>query len=189
MRHRYDTRGIVLSRTPFGEANALLTVITPGLGLVRARAQGVRQSGAKLAAALTTFTESSLIFVKGKEGWRIAGAVSEEPWLQRLPSPAARDTAARVAGLVVRLVPGDTHDVEVYSVVRSLFEALETFPPTRYEEIEILAALRILRALGLDAGEMPEALAGFSPEALSFAGGARADLIARINRGIAASGL
>jgi len=51
MRHKYETRGIVLSRSPLGEANAFVTLLTPELGLVRARAQGVRRSGAKLSAA------------------------------------------------------------------------------------------------------------------------------------------
>mgnify|MGYP001567250827 CR=1 FL=1 len=77
MRYKYETRGIVLSRAPSGEANAFITLITPELGLVRARAQGVRKPGAKLAAALATFAESSLVLVRGKEDWRIAGAVLE----------------------------------------------------------------------------------------------------------------
>jgi len=39
MRHKYETCGIVLARAPAGEANALITFITPSLGLIRARAQ------------------------------------------------------------------------------------------------------------------------------------------------------
>ena len=189
MRHRYETRGIVLSRSPLGEANALVTLITPGLGLVRARAQGVRQSGAKLAPALTTFTESSLVLMRGKEGWRIAGAVLEERWLPKLEQKSARESAARIAGLLVRLVAGEAHDPELFSIARHFFVALTTFPEDVYESIEILAALRVLAALGLDAGDIPGTASDFSPATLTLISASRSEYIARINRGIEASGL
>src|SRR3989338_9216530 len=96
MRHKYETRGIVLSRSSLGEANAFITLLTPELGLVRARAQGLRRSGAKLAAALPTLAESSVVLVRGRDGWRLAGAVLEENWFARIQRAAARARAARV---------------------------------------------------------------------------------------------
>ena len=55
---------------------------------------------------------------------------------------------------------------------------------------ECLAALRILHALGVDAGGVPGGLDGdFCTETLDAVTSDRADLILRINRGIAASGL
>ncbi len=189
MRHRYDTRGIVLSRLPLGEANTLITLLTPALGLVRARAQGVRQPGAKLAHALTTFTESSVVLVRGKEGWRITGAVLEEQWFSKLERMGARNTAGRVAGLLMRLVAGDVQDPELFSIVMSLFTVLESLPEEEYESAEILAALHILSVLGLDAGDIPGTIEAFTPTALAAVRDARTEYIARINRGITASGL
>ncbi|MDE1919605.1 MAG: recombination protein O N-terminal domain-containing protein, partial [Patescibacteria group bacterium] len=90
MRHKYETRGIVLSRAPAGETNALVTLLTPGLGIVRARAQGLRRSGAKLAAALATFAESEVVLVRGREGWRVTGAVLEENWFMKMGHADAR---------------------------------------------------------------------------------------------------
>ena len=84
MRHKYETRGIVLSRSPVGEASSFVTLLTSELGLVRALAQSVRRPGAKLAPALATLAESSVVLVRGKEGWRLAGAVLEESWLEKL---------------------------------------------------------------------------------------------------------
>lgn len=189
MRYRYETRGIVLSRAPSGEANAFVTLITPGLGLVRARAQGVRRPGAKLATALTTFAESSLVLVRGREGWRIAGAVLEENWFMRIERIEARLVAARVSGLLLRLVAGEAHNPELFSIVIGFFEALSKLPKDAYEDTEALAALRVLAALGLDAGEIPGAASEFTPSVLSLIRGARTDYIARINHGIEASGL
>lgn len=189
MRHRYDTRGIVLARSPLGEANALISILTPDLGLVRARAQSVRSSGAKLAGALTTLTESSVILVRGKEGWRLAGAVEEEPWFSRIPSKEARERSARVGGLVLRLVPGEAIDPELFAVMRAYLEALATLSPVLHEAAEVLAVLRILKTLGLDIGELPGELSLFAPASLAHIADAHDAFVARINAGIAASGL
>lgn len=189
MRHKYETRGIVLARTPLGEANALVTVLTDDVGLVRARAQGVRRQGAKLAAALATFAESSLVLVHGKEGWRVAGAVLEENWFDRLTDAAPRACAARVSGLLLRLVGGEAPDPRLFGTVRDFFEALESLPEESREDAEALAVLRILAALGLDAGELPGEKGDFTPAMLAGVRTRRAEYIARINRGITASGL
>lgn len=189
MRHKYETRGIVLSRTFSGEANAFITLITPGLGLVRARAQGIRRPGAKLAAALATFAESSCVFVHGKEGWRIAGAVLEENWFTRVERTAARAAAARVSGLLLRLVAGEAHEPKLFPIITGLFEALSRLPEDTYEAAEALAVLRVLAALGLDTGNIPGEASEFTPVLLAEIHRARTEYVARINRGIAASGL
>jgi DNA repair protein RecO len=188
MRYKYETRGIVLSRMPSGEANTFVTIITSELGLVRARAQSVRRSGAKLAAALATFAESSLVLVRGKEDWRIAGAVLEENWFMPM-GHSARLSASRVSGLLLRLVASEAHDPELFPLIAGFFNALSKIPEDAHEAAEALAVLRMLSALGFDAGEIPGALSEFTPTALAEAGSARADYVARINRGIAASGL
>jgi len=189
MRHKYETRGIVLSRAPLGEANALLTFITPELGLVRARAQGVRTQGAKLAAALATFAESDLVLVRGREGWRVAGAILEKSWFERISRSAARARAARVCGLLLRLVAGEAQDPGLFPIVNGFFTALAELPENAHEAAEMLAALRTLAALGLDTGELPGDVAAFTPALLAAVKEERLGYIARINRGIEASGL
>lgn len=189
MRHRYETRGIVLSRAPSGESNAFVTLITPELGLVRARAQGVRKSGAKLAAALATFAESSLILVRGKEGWRIAGAVPEENWFRRISGRFPRMRAARISGFILRLAAGEEQDQSLFSVVKGFLEAMSALSEEEHEDAEIVAALRILSSLGFDAGAIPGGASDFTPAVLSHIRDARPSYIVRINRGIEASGL
>lgn len=178
----------MLGRSHVGEATTYVSVLTPELGLVHARAQSLRKPGAKLAAALTTFAESSVVLVHGKEGWRIAGAVLEENWFTRLVDLNARLAAGRVSGLLLRLVPGETHDPALFAVMRGFFDALAQLPGRAYEA-EVLAALRVLRALGLDAGEIPGDTTDFTAQVLDRVGETRTECIARINHGIAASGL
>ncbi|NNM83868.1 hypothetical protein HKL94_01445 [Candidatus Parcubacteria bacterium] len=189
MRHKYETHGIVLARSPLGEANILITLLTPDLGLVRARAQGLRQSGAKLAAALVTFAESEVVLVRGKEGWRLAGAVLEQNWFVSLQHASSRARAARVCHLLLRLVAGETHDPALFSVVKEFLHALAVLPEDTHEAAEMLAALRLLAALGLDAGEIPSGAPESSPELLALVARDRMKYITRINHGITASGL
>lgn len=189
MRYRYETRGIVLSRSPLGEANAFVTIITSELGLVRARVQGVRRPGAKLAAALATFSESSIVLVRGKEGWRIAGAILEENWFVKLSDVDARRRACRVSGLILRLVAGEAQDSKLYQIIIGFFEALATLPSDTHEAAEVLAALHTLAALGLDSGDISSDVSLFAPPLLSTILAERSHYISRINRGIVASGL
>lgn len=188
MRHNYVTEGVVLSRTPLGEESALLVVLTPQLGLIRARAQGVRKQGAKLAPALTTLTESDLVLVKGREGWRISGAVLRTSWAQVLTAlPRAR--AARLSGLVLRLVAGEARETELYHIVSDFLVGLRDMPVELHEAVELLSTLRVLRALGLDAGEMPSPLSPLGEGVLRDVADRHLVYLARVTHGIAASGL
>jgi DNA repair protein RecO len=187
MRHKYPTEAIVLARTPLAEESALLTLLTRDVGLVRARAQGVRRQGAKLASALQTFSESEVILVAGKEGWRVSGALLRESWFREL-TPEARVRAARVATLVLRLVHGESPDPALYAIFAEFLSALSCEPEALHDAAECLAALRFLAALGLDEGGLPSGGA-FSEATLSEIARDRVSYIKRINRGINASGL
>lgn len=189
MRYKYETRGIVLSRSPLGEANALVTLLTPDLGLVRARSQGLRRSGAKLASSLTTFAESAVVLVRGRESWRVAGAVLEEDWFLRLRRFEVRRRAGRVSGLLLRLVAGEANDQALFPIIREFLNALAALPEDSHDAAEIMTALRVLCALGLDTGNLPEAASAFTAPALAEVSQERAGYIARINTGILASGL
>lgn len=189
MRHKYETRGLVLSRSPVGEASSFVTLLTPELGLVRALAQSVRRPGAKLSAALATFAESSVVLVHGRDGWRLAGAVLEENWFSRLRHTDARVRAARVSGLLLRLVAGEAQDTSLFPVMRGFFTALSELPEETHEASEMLAALRLLAALGLDTGEASDDASAFTEPLLAAVAKDRVNYIARINRGIEASGL
>jgi recombinational DNA repair protein (RecF pathway) len=199
MRHKYSTTAIVLSRTPLAEASALVTLLTADVGLIRARAQGVRKPGAKMASALQTLIESDVMLLRGKEGWRLAGALRTNDWFSAL-TPPARMRAGRIASLILRLLAGESADLSstVYTIYIQFLEALRTSETseqgsdvdTTQDAAECLTALRLLHVLGVDAGDVPGGLEGaHAPELLQEVTDNRADFILRINRGIAASGL
>lgn len=189
MRHKYETRGLVLSRTHVGEATTFVTLLTPELGLVHARAQSLRKSGAKLAPSLPTLAESLVVLVRGREGWRVTGAVLDENWFSRLPDAASRERAARASGLLLRLVVGEAHDIKLYPIMKNFLGALSVLPEDLHEAAEILAVLRVLAALGLDGGDNTGSANDFTSEMLGAVLKDRKTYVARINAGINASGL
>lgn len=177
----------MLGRSPLAEASATVALLTPDFGVVRARAQSVRTSGAKLAPALTTLAECDAILVRGKEVWRLSGANLAVNHARLLPHEK-RERAGRVARLMLRLMHGESSDSAPFHIFKSFLDALPSIPEEQGNVAEALAALRILRALGLDAGELPEGEA-YDESTLAAADAVQRDLILRVNRGIEASGL
>ena len=189
MRHKYDTRAIVLSRSPVGEASTFIILLTADLGIVRALSQGVRKNGAKLSHALTTFAESNVVLVRGKDGWRLAGAVLAENWFAKLGRAETRTRAGRICNLLLRLVAGEESDRKLFPIIRGFFDALTTLKDDIHETVEILTALRILAVLGFDAGDVREDPSDFTQPLLAEVFKNRISYIARINNGINASDL
>jgi DNA repair protein RecO (recombination protein O) len=60
------TEGIILSRTDYGEADRILTLLTPDHGKLRLMAKGVRRVKSKLAGGIELFSISTITFVKGR---------------------------------------------------------------------------------------------------------------------------
>lgn len=60
------TTGIVLSRTDYGEADRIITVLTPDQGKLRLMAKGVRKVKSKLAGGIELFSISHITFWRGR---------------------------------------------------------------------------------------------------------------------------
>jgi len=60
------TRAIVLGRTDFGEADRILTLLTPDYGKLRLMAKGVRRLKSKMAGGIELFSVSDITFIEGR---------------------------------------------------------------------------------------------------------------------------
>lgn len=60
------TTGIVLGRTDYGEADRILTMLTPDQGKLRLMAKGVRKVKSKLAGGIELFSVSQITFIRGR---------------------------------------------------------------------------------------------------------------------------
>lgn len=60
------TTGIVLKRLNFGEADRIITLITPDHGKLRLMAKGVRKVKSKLAGGIELFSVTAITYIPGK---------------------------------------------------------------------------------------------------------------------------
>ena len=60
------TQAIILQRTDFGEADRIITLLTPEQGKLRLVAKGVRRVKSKLAGGIELFSVSTITYVRGK---------------------------------------------------------------------------------------------------------------------------
>jgi DNA repair protein RecO (recombination protein O) len=63
---QHVTDAIVLTRTDYGEADRIITLLTPHDGKLRLMAKGVRRVKSKLAGGIELFSVTNITFIKGR---------------------------------------------------------------------------------------------------------------------------
>lgn len=118
------TRGIVIKRRVYGEADRILTILTPGHGKLEAIAKGSRRLNSKLGGHLELFYVVDFILAEGRT-WHIVTAADTA-----LDFPHARETletvrqASHVAHLTHRLLPEHEPHPEVYRLLEATLGAI-----------------------------------------------------------------
>ena len=145
--HIYTTNGIILKRTPFGEANVLLHILTQDLGLIMVSARAARLSSSKLRPALQEYAHISLSCIKGKNGWKVTNVVEKGSFFFQYP-PQSRKVIAQIDSLLLKMITGESPHPEIFQIVRTSFEFLRGIPEENIANFEVLAVIRILYRLG-----------------------------------------
>lgn len=184
MYQKYSTPALVLGSREQGEADKVFALYTQDFGLVWARASAVRTEGSKMRSALQACSLTRVSLVRGKRGWRLAGAVSELSGAGR--APAAVSSFARIAQLVLRLVRGEERDEYLFATLSEAQRAL--FSGAEHASVEIVCVARVLFALGYLSPEALEtalfAHTAYGVPELSEAEEKRSALLGEINRAI-----
>lgn len=150
MYHIYHTDAIVLFYRNYGEADRLYTLYTRELGLILARAQGVRKLESKSRFALPLFAHARVSFVRGKDIWRLTGATSIDTYAALSRDIPSLRLMAKLSRLVKRLCKGEGSEPRILEDLLSLLGFL-TRPVVLDEErkvAELTFALRLLHTLG-----------------------------------------
>ncbi len=145
--HIYTTDGIILKRTPFGEANILLHVLTQDLGLIMASARSARLSVSKLRPALQEYEYVSISCIKGRNGWKITNVAYKGSFYFGYPEHSHR-VLAQVSSVLLKMIQGESPQKDIFHTVKSGFDYLLTVPEESIQSFEILSVLRILYLLG-----------------------------------------
>jgi DNA repair protein RecO (recombination protein O) len=138
----YRTEGIVLARRDWGEADRLITLLTPEFGKIRVLAPGARKPSSRKSGHLELFTRGRFVMAKGRTFDKITQAETMAYY------PALREELAQVSAayLLVELVDRflEEHDENplLYTLLDETLERLNGDEPTalalRFFEVKLL---------------------------------------------------
>lgn len=122
---QFVTQGIVLARTDFGEADRIITFLTPDSGKVKAMAKGVRKIKSKLAGGIELFSVSDLTFIAGK---REIDTLISSRLLKHYGSIVKHLDRTTASYDIIKLVNKATEDVPeigYFNLLNQAFEGLD----------------------------------------------------------------
>ena len=138
----YRTDAIVLRRKDFGEADRMLTLLTPEHGKVRAVAKGIRKPRSRKAGHLELFTCSKLLLHKGRDLDVITQAETVNAYRPLREDLLRGAYAAYAVELLDKFTPDAEENPEVYHLLREALGwlgATDNLPLTaRYYELHLL---------------------------------------------------
>lgn len=141
------TTGIVLTRVNFGEADRIITFLTPDHGKVTAIAKGVRKSKSKLAGGIELFSVSDISFIIGRG--EIATLISTR--LKKHYAKIVKDIDRTQAGYeFIKLTHKATEEQpepEYFHLLQLSFETLEE-PELDLNLIKLWFDMQLLRLAG-----------------------------------------
>lgn len=122
---RYTTDAIVLSRFDYGEADRILTLLTPGSGKIKAIAKGIRRQTSRIGGSLEPFAELRLALAHGRTFDVVTQVEVIHPWLRLRDDLISFGTASYMAELAER-TQEERHVVEsVYVLLKRGYELLD----------------------------------------------------------------
>ena len=129
---RYTTDAIVLSRFDYGEADRIVTLITPAGGKIKAIAKGVRRQKSRIGGSLEPFGELRLALAHGRTFDVVTQAAVVHAWLRLRDDLVSFGTASYLAELANGALE-ERHAAEgVYLLLKRAYEILDAgMAPTR----------------------------------------------------------
>jgi DNA repair protein RecO (recombination protein O) len=122
---RYTTDAIVLSRFDLGEADRVLTLITPGGGKLKAIAKGIRRPTSRLGGSLEPFAELTVALARGRTFDVVTQVSVGHAWLKLRDDLESAATAWYLAELADRSLE-ERHAAEpLYALLRRAYELLD----------------------------------------------------------------
>lgn len=110
------TTGIVLARTNYGEADRILTLLTPDQGKLRLMAKGVRRVKSKLAGGIELFSVSNITFIRGR-------------------GDMGTLVSSRLLKYYAAIVTDINRTMAGYDIIKQLNKAIEDEPEPEYFEL------------------------------------------------------
>lgn len=142
------TTGIVLGRTNFGEADRIVTLLTPDQGKLRLIAKGARRQASKLAGGIELFSISQITYIKGRGeiGTLVSSRLSTH--FSRIAEDINRTMYGYETLKRLQQLTEDAADEDYFVLLSRVLESLdEPDLPTTY--IDLWQHLRLLSLAGI----------------------------------------
>jgi DNA repair protein RecO (recombination protein O) len=153
MTRTYQATGIILRGMPLGEADRLLTILSPERGLIRAVAPGARKHKSRLRGRSELFVVNELLIAKGRSLDKITQAETLESY-PGLSKDLGKLTASHyLAEVVLCLALSEQPQTELYELLNEHLRRIEQLETTDRLIAHLSQAIFHLLAI---AGIVPE---------------------------------
>jgi DNA repair protein RecO (recombination protein O) len=119
------TKGIILRRTDYGEADRILHFLTPDHGKVTGIAKGVRKSKSRLAGGIELFSVSELSFIVGKSEIYTIISARLFKHFDNIVKELDRTNIAYECIRVINKATEDNPEPAYFNLMENVFEALD----------------------------------------------------------------
>jgi DNA repair protein RecO (recombination protein O) len=144
----YKTEAIVLRTMDLGEADRVLTVLTPRLGKLRVIAKGVRRPRSRIGGALQPFSDVQLVLAVGRTFDVVTSSSLEDPHLGLRNDLHSTAAAWYVVELADRFCEGAADSHGAFRLLAQALSALDAGPDVGREVVARWFELALLDAMG-----------------------------------------
>lgn len=144
----YKTEAIVLRTMELGEADRVLTVLTPRLGKLRVIAKGVRRPRSRIGGGLQPFSDVQLVLAVGRTFDVVTSSALEDPHLGLRNDLHSTAAAWYVVELVDRFIEGSGDSHEAFRLLAQALSALDAGDEVARDVVARWFELALLDAMG-----------------------------------------
>lgn len=140
----YKTKGIIIKRSNFGEADRLLTIYTEKYGKVRAIAKGARKPTSRLGGNLEPFCSAYFVIAEGRNLDIVTEAEIIECFFALRNDLKSTHTSYYLAEVIDKLTEDNQKHPEVFTLLVKTLEKINSLPSglvLPYFELNLAARL------------------------------------------------
>lgn len=140
----FTTEGVIIKRSNFGEADRLLTVLTPYKGKIRVLAKGVRRITSRRGGNVESLNQVKLHLFLGKQFFLLTEAISISTFSKLKDNLILSGYASHLLELCDRFLPENQPNPAVYELLVKTLNFLQNSPRQifiRAFEVKLLSLL------------------------------------------------
>lgn len=147
--NRYSTKAIILRRIDYGEADRVVTFLTPDRGKIAVMAKGVRREKSKLAGGIELFSETDVTIIEGQGDLGILASARLVEFYRNIITEYSRVTSAYQVIKFINDLTEDGAGSEFYEVLNTALRTLNNLEVS-VELSEAWYKLNLLKLMGLE---------------------------------------